>query len=328
MIMPQISVIVPVYNVEKYLPRCIDSILAQTFTDFELILVDDGSPDRCGEICDEYAARDSRIKVFHQINRGQAAARNTGVRQSVGEWICFTDSDDMIHPQLLQTLYDSVCRYQVLIASCLFCEETETPESFFTPRSPKFSVLTINESTLAALMEEGHYWVACGKLIHRSIVENLPFEEGRVYEDNAIVCQWLYQAGQIATTSEALYFYFINPSGTTKSGFSLKQLDYIWATRQQELLYLRVGYMSLAEQKARSQVELYLNNCARVENELRDTVEVKRLKKEFWHFLLEHHTLKLSKNTYKRIAYLYFPAAARLAQKTKAMLKRRDIDDP
>ena len=326
--MPQISVIVPVYKVEPYLRRCVDSILAQTFTDFELILVDDGSPDNCGAICDEYAAKDARIKVFHQSNRGQAAARNTGIWQSAGEWICFVDSDDLIHPQLLQTLYDSVCRYQVQITSCLYLEETEIPESFFAARNPQFSVLSINESTLAALMEKGHYWVVWGKLIHRSIVENLPFEEGRVYEDNAIVCQWLYQAGQIAITSEALYFYFINPTGTTKAGFTLKQLDYIWAIRQQELLYLKVGYMSLAERKARSQVELYLNNCARVDNELGDKEAVKRLKIEFLQFLLEHHALKLSKNTYKRIVYLYIPPVARLAQTIKCVLRRRNIDDP
>ena len=91
---PKISVIVPVYNVEKYLPRCIDSILSQTFTDFELLLIDDGSPDNCGKICDEYAAKDSRVRVFHKPNGGVSSARNLGLDNARGEWIAFIDSDD------------------------------------------------------------------------------------------------------------------------------------------------------------------------------------------------------------------------------------------
>lgn len=97
--MPTISIIVPVYNVEAYLCRCIDSILAQTFTDFELILVDDGSPDNCSSICDEYAKKDSRIVVVHKENGGLSDARNTGLDIAKGEYIGFVDSDDFIHPQ-------------------------------------------------------------------------------------------------------------------------------------------------------------------------------------------------------------------------------------
>lgn len=93
---PKISVIVPVYKVEKYLRACIDSILAQTFTDFELILIDDGSPDNCGAICDEYAEKDARIRVFHKENGGVSSARNLGIERSRGEWIAFVDSDDWV----------------------------------------------------------------------------------------------------------------------------------------------------------------------------------------------------------------------------------------
>ncbi len=102
--MPQISVIVPVYNVEKYLSRCIDSILNQTFSDFELILVDDGSPDQSGKICDEYALKDSRVKVIHKKNGGVSAARNTGIDEAVGEYIMFVDSDDYIDENMLSDM--------------------------------------------------------------------------------------------------------------------------------------------------------------------------------------------------------------------------------
>lgn len=102
---PSLSIIVPVYNVEKYLRRCIDYILNQTFKDFELILVDDGSTDRCGEICDEYEILDKRIKVIHKPNRGLSSARNAGIDISSGKYIGFVDSDDYIHPQMYQILY-------------------------------------------------------------------------------------------------------------------------------------------------------------------------------------------------------------------------------
>ena len=99
--LPEISVIVPVYKVEEYLPQCIDSILAQTFTDFELLLVDDGSPDRCGEICEEYAGKDTRIRVFHQQNSGVSAARNIGLQHAKGTYIVFVDSDDWVSTDYL-----------------------------------------------------------------------------------------------------------------------------------------------------------------------------------------------------------------------------------
>ena len=102
--MPEISVIVPVYKAEAYLHACIDSILSQTFSGFELILVDDGSPDNCGAICDDYAARDSRVRVIHQKNQGQAAARNHALAAAKGDWVCFVDSDDAVHPQMLERL--------------------------------------------------------------------------------------------------------------------------------------------------------------------------------------------------------------------------------
>ena len=105
-----ISVIVPVYRVEKYLPACIDSILNQTFTDFELILVDDGSPDRCPEICDETAKRDARVRVIHQANQGLSAARNAGIEAARGAWLSFVDSDDFLAPDFLETLYDAAAR--------------------------------------------------------------------------------------------------------------------------------------------------------------------------------------------------------------------------
>ena len=121
--MPEISVIVPVYNVEPYIRRCVDSILSQTFTDFELILVDDGSPDKCPIICDEYAEKDKRIRVFHQTNQGQATARNKALdwilSNSDSEYVTFVDSDDWVHPRYLELLYKANNNLGTSISQCL-----------------------------------------------------------------------------------------------------------------------------------------------------------------------------------------------------------------
>ena len=124
--MPAISVIVPVYKVEKYIHRCVDSILGQTFTDYELILVDDGSPDNCGAICDEYAVKDSRIVVIHQENGGLSAARNTGIdwsfANSDSRWLTFIDSDDWVHPEYLQRLLAAAVEHNVSVSICGYAQ--------------------------------------------------------------------------------------------------------------------------------------------------------------------------------------------------------------
>ena len=125
--MPEIRVIVPVYRAEAYLHACIDSILSQTFSGFELILVDDGSPDNCGAICDDYAARDSRVRVIHQENQGQAAARNHALAAAKGDWVCFVDSDDAVHPQMLERLRQAAAGSGAAMSMCRMLEAPEIP---------------------------------------------------------------------------------------------------------------------------------------------------------------------------------------------------------
>ena len=229
--MPVISVIVPVYNAQKYIHRCVDSILAQTFTDFELILVDDGSPDNCGAICDEYAAKDSRIRVIHQENQGQAAARNHAVAVACGEWVCFVDSDDMIHPQMLEHLYRAAQEPNVGISVCGATEAEAVPANFTAELPCSYHTMQMDETGLQNLYETGvhRYWVIWGKLIKKEIAEKIPFEVGRIYEDNAVACRWLHTAKVITNTECRYYFYQINPKGTTQSKLTPRKLDYFWA---------------------------------------------------------------------------------------------------
>ena len=131
--MPKISVIVPVYNTEQYLHRCIDSILAQTYTDFELLLIDDGSKDNSGKICNEYAAKDSRVRVFHKENGGVSSARNIGLDNAKGGWISFVDSDDWISTEYLENLFNAVDNTVDLVVAYAHLVDYQEPDKFEFP---------------------------------------------------------------------------------------------------------------------------------------------------------------------------------------------------
>ena len=229
--MAEVSIIVPVYKAEAYLHDCIGSILSQTFSDFELLLVDDGSPDNCLAICREFAAKDSRIAVFHQENQGQAAARNLALSHAKGGWLCFVDSDDTIHPQMLELLYKAAKESGADISQCRMVEALKQPEDFLRRRCGDFQVYDMEEDMLVDLFDREEYpgWVACAKLIRRELVEGYPFTAGRVYEDNEAVCRWIIRAGKLADIPEDMYFYRGNPDSTTQKAFSRKRLDYLWA---------------------------------------------------------------------------------------------------
>lgn len=237
--MPKISVIVPVYNVEKYLHECVDSILTQTFTDFELILVNDGSQDKSGAICDEYAGKDERVIVIHQGNQGQAASRNNAVAEASGEWIHFVDSDDLIHPQMLEILYGAVDE-ATQISMCDLCKAHVCPEDFCSHKSKwEFKKYQVNEDSLMLFMHSGDYinWVVCAKLIKKDILLKHPFTTGKIYEDSAVAFKWINEAENVSITDTKLYFYRVNSNSTTQVKFSLKNLDFLWAIEEQMSFY-------------------------------------------------------------------------------------------
>ena len=269
--MPEISIIVPVYRAEKYLNACVDSILRQTYADFELVLIEDGSPDQSGAICDEYAQKDDRVRVIHQPNQGQAAARNHALPMTQGKWLCYVDSDDAIHPQMLEHLYRAAVESGAGISMCQFLEAPEPPEDYEQPADFSYQLLTMDEPTLTELHDRDQYpgWVACAKLIRRQCVEGYPFQTGRVYEDNEAVTRWLLPAKTLAMLPTQLYFYRTNPESTTKSQFSLKKLDYLWALESMIGYFQSVGYHTLAQRFLGRYVEAAASACYGVRNELK-----------------------------------------------------------
>ena len=240
--MPLISVIVPVYKVEPYLSRCIDSILSQTFTDFELILVDDGSPDNCGKICDEYAQKDNRIIVIHKKNGGLSSARNVALdwtfSNSNSQWITFVDSDDWVHPQYLELLLSGATSTKTDI--CV-CEYTKT--SGFS------NLKKLNNVDMQNLTPEElfvNYYItsviACCKLYKKSCFENIRYPLGKLHEDEYTTYKILFEKKQISYLKEALYFYYTNPTGIMKSRWSPRKLDIINALEEQVAFFKKNGY--------------------------------------------------------------------------------------
>ena len=187
---PRISVIVPVYNVEKYLCRCIDCILAQTFTDFELLLIDDGSKDKSGEICDEYAAQDSRIRVFHKQNGGASSARNVGLNHAIGEYICFCDADDWVEQTWLLSFSERMDDNDMLISSFNVYENEKKVESktFDSSNDKKRIIKELEHENVS-----GYLWCKC---FRKSIIDryNVRFNEAyTIWEDMDFIYRyWCY----------------------------------------------------------------------------------------------------------------------------------------
>ena len=282
---PKISVIVPVYKCEQYIHRCVNSILNQTFSDFELILVDDGSPDNCGKICEEYAKKDFRVKVIHQVNQGQAAARNNGVKESQGEWIHFVDSDDMIHPKTLEILYKTAVDNDVKLSMCSAFQGENIPDDFSKNHNITANILNMDEENIFHLCknEKYYYWVVWGKLLHKSIFLKHPLTEGRIYEDNAVVCKWLHEAQRVAVIPCPLYFYYINTSGTTKKDFTEKQLDILWAFEEQISFFHSLDYEKITEHLASYYFEISANMYYRAKHEGNNKKYIKTIKKHKKH---------------------------------------------
>lgn len=233
-----ISVIVPVYESEKYLDRCVQSILNQTYQDFELILVDDGSPDNSPLLCDKWAENDSRVYVIHKENGGASSARNAGLKIAKGRWIAFADSDDWLDRTALKTLYDLANQYNVPMAiGGMRVVQKYTDASIVMKQNAKVLSNADLMSRFFRLNGEPDTHSVCGAIIRRDILEDYSFIEGRMNED-VETCYYLARKCEAAVYTDApLYNYFKNIEGVTNSGFSKKKLDLldIWDIVQKQV---------------------------------------------------------------------------------------------
>lgn len=230
---PLVSIIVPVYQVERYLDRCVKSIVAQTYRNLEVILVDDGSPDRCGEMCDRYAEKYANIQVIHQENQGLSVARNHAVPVSKGEYITFVDSDDYITPDYVEYLVRLAQTYHADVSAGGFVYQYENrPQA--TPRDETKAGFCATEEALSQMNYGKDFSVfAWGKLYKRKLVEAHPYPAGKLYEDVATTYKIVGDSSGIAYGNKQIYYWLQRAGSTTRGGFSEKQLDGLEAVERQ-----------------------------------------------------------------------------------------------
>ena len=220
---PKISIIVPVYKVEPYIHKCVDSILNQTFKDFELILVDDGSPDNCGKICDEYAKKDNRIKVIHKENGGQATARNAALDIAKGAYIGFVDSDDYIEPDMYELLYSMCIENNCDIANC-------SSTIYFKNRvqvNGGHNLMIHDTKEAMKVATEGLLYDEClwTKLIKKELFNELRIPEGIAYEDTAFTYKLIDRAKKVCCKGEAKYNYIKREDSTMDRAIKNVKID-------------------------------------------------------------------------------------------------------
>ena len=222
-----ISVVVPVYKVEKYLERCVNSILNQSYKNLEIILIDDGSPDMCGQICEELAKLDNRIKVYHKENGGISDARNYGIEKANGEYIGFVDSDDYIHEYMYEKLYGAIKKTGTLISECGLTRIYKNKERPHYNGEEYFLVIN-RQGYLKEFLENkrvyGSLWC---KLIHKDIAKKIKFPIGKIYEDAYYNLELIKNVDSYTLISGNYYYYYMREGSITTKPFSSKDMDYI-----------------------------------------------------------------------------------------------------
>lgn len=284
-----VSVIIPVYNVRDYIRECVDNVLAQTYTELEILLVDDGSTDDSGKICDEYAAMDDRVRVIHRKNGGLSAARNSGIKECHGEYVSFIDSDDAVSPMFIESLYDmcerSGCRIAIAGIKVAGGRDGTTMEELLlaSGHPDRSSAVEYREYTAHQLLDrfydnDRHHTitVAWNKLYKREVISDIRYPEGFVYEDEATTYAFLYNAERIAWTDEKLYFYRNRPGSITKDSFSLKRLDVLEAYRRRRQFYIDHGEKEYAVREEYCQLSAYLDFYHILWKKLPDEKKVRR----------------------------------------------------
>lgn len=229
-----ISVIIPVYNAERYIRTCLCSIQNQNYKDFEAIIVDDGSTDQSGKICDDYAQRDKRFKVIHKSNGGSASARNVALKNVEGDYIAFVDADDYVHPDYLKVMLDVSVKNDADIVQCNY-KTTNTSEAF--SKLEHFNEVTYNNiEFLGFFCKKKTYLktaVLWNKLYKTALFNGIYFTENKGIDDEYVICNIIYNATSICEIDAILYYYYMSPDSQMRSKPTLKIVDSVDAVEQQ-----------------------------------------------------------------------------------------------
>lgn len=283
--MSEISIIVPVYDVEKYLENCIESILNQTFKDFELILVDDGSTDNSGKICDIYEKKDSRIKVIHKNNGGLSSARNAGLDIACGKYVGFIDSDDSIHPRMYEILYDLIKKYESDISCCnykkiydIFKDEYENVNSLEVIEMSNIEAIkNLYDKEIGVKLV-----IACNKLYRKNLFDNIRYKVGRVHEDEFMAHRILYNCKKITYVDNELYYY-LQREGSIMSQISYKRkVDTLLSKSDRMRFCNKVGLTSMSDNICKTYEFEFFNLYKQLLNEDSENAEfLKEIRRDF-----------------------------------------------
>lgn len=251
-----ISVIVPIYNVEKYLRKSIDSLINQSYKNIEIILIDDGSTDNCCTICDEYAIKDSRIKVIHKENGGLSDARNKGIDIAKGKYITFIDSDDYVELNYIDILYNTIIKYKAdisIVGHRVWYEKNNFERAWY-----KEYVNKPKEILEKILYDDGIDLSAWAKLYKTELFKQIRFPKGRIFEDSATTYKLVDKSEKIAVNSIPLYNYIIRFNSISNASFSEKKMELITSTKEMTD-YIRQKYPELSKGCDRRLMYAYLS---------------------------------------------------------------------
>lgn len=224
----KISVIVPIYKTEQYLSRCLDSICRQTYSNLEILLIDDGSPDNSGRICDEYAAKDRRISVLHKENIGVSAARNDGLELATGDYITFVDSDDYIAPKMYEILADQMETENADISICGYLQESNSGVFHINWKGKDIICLNQKEQIQCLLLNKYYTCSCCDKMFRKSVIGNTRFNANiHHYEDYLFLYEVMKKSQKVVFNPEGLYYYCNNQRSTARSPFTSRTMEIV-----------------------------------------------------------------------------------------------------
>ena len=241
-----LSVIVPVYNVEDYLSKCIDSLIVQTLKDVEIILVNDGSTDKSGDICDKYRLKDNRIKVIHKENGGTSDARNTGIEIARGKYISFVDSDDWIDPHMFEKLYNLAIENEADIVQCDYIKVYD--ENVIVNNISENITKYNSEQILHELYGPNYIKtvIVCNKIYKRELFNEIRFPKGKFYEDEFTTYKILHKANLIIDTNIPMYYYRQREGSKMNSNFNIKKLDGLEALKERKEYFIQNELIELS----------------------------------------------------------------------------------
>ena len=285
------TIIIPVYNTKDYLDECVRSVLGQSYTNLEILLVDDGSTDCSGKMCDDFAAEDSRVRVIHRQNGGLSAARNTGIDAATSDYLIFLDGDDYLTPiaveQLIATIADNACP----IGVCTFAME----ESALSPALvDRVFTCSSSEAIREMYTEKTFFTTAGSKIFRKKLFDNIKFPQGLLYEDFAVMYRLFDAAKTVAFADAKIYYYRYTPTGITKSSFKKKHMDYFTVT-DEVTAYIAEYHperLSLVNDRTvRNAISFYRKMSESGYDDKEDLSRVRGyVKKHYWHYLRQPYS--------------------------------------